>query len=169
MERKKRTGVPTKWDPKFTKIAFQFALLGATEVQVAQALDVKSCSIAYWKKVHPEFKEAWENGKDKADAKVVESFYNNCHDRYVLEEEAKVVGGEVKIVEVRKFHRGDKWAQSRWLSLRCRGEWTEAQRFEITNNSTNINIALKEYSFEELKMLESIGYKQLPQHDGDTQ
>jgi len=168
MERRVRVANTPKWDSKYAPIVFQLALLGATSVEVAAAFDITTGTLIYWKKHHTEFNEAWKKGKIEADAKVAESFYKNCIDRWEEEEEAKVVKGVLERIKVKRFIRGDKWAQSRWLSLRRRGDWTESQKYEITNNSTNINIALKEYSFDELKMLESIGYKQLPEHDGNA-
>jgi len=53
------------------------------------------------------------------------------------------------------------------LSLRQRGEWSETQRVEITNTNINITkIDLTGFTTEQLKIMEEIGLKQLPKHDG---
>jgi len=169
MQRKRSWKIPLKFRDEYIHMAYHLALLGATDQQMADIFQVNRQTINLWKRTRVEFSDALKKGKTEADAKVAYSFYQNCLDRYVEEEEAKVVGGVVEVVKVKKFVRGDKWAQFRWLQTRQRNlGWSEAQNISITQTSTSVNIDLKEMSFEELKFLESIGYKQLPEYGGSN-
>jgi len=155
---------PAKWTEERPKMAFMLALLGATDKMIADAFQVNVNTVDYWKRSKPEFLQELERGKIQADMKVVENFYLNCIDRYVTEEEVHVVNGKLETVEVQKFIKGDKWAQSRWLALRQSGAWSETTKLEITNTNINVNkLDLDGISIEQLKLLRDIGIKQIPE------
>ena len=165
MERKPRT--PSKWNENRAHQAYLLALLGATDKVMAEIMGINENTFDLWKRSHPEFMEAVKEGKYKADMRVVEGFYLNCQDRWIEEEESHIWKGQVIKTKVKKFIQGDKWAQQKWLSLRQRGEWSETQRVEITNTNINITkIDLTGFTTEQLKIMEEIGLKQLPKHDG---
>lgn len=50
-------------------------LLGATDAQMAAALDVSESTLNLWKLKHPGFSESIRQGKDLADGKVAESLF----------------------------------------------------------------------------------------------
>lgn len=84
-------GRPTKYDPKFCKIAEKMCDLGATENDVAEALDVNIATITRWKHKHPEFCASLKVGKETADDRVEQSLYK------------KAVGYEVDSVKIFQF------------------------------------------------------------------
>ncbi len=68
-------GRPTDYKPEYVNIAFNFALLGATDKELAAALEVNVDTINEWKKAHPEFSVSINDGKAKADARVASALY----------------------------------------------------------------------------------------------
>jgi hypothetical protein len=162
----------SKWNDKFPQMAFEYALLGYTLQQVAQTLDVHLQTVKYWLAENKGgFAEKWNEGRDRADSKVVSELYKNCFDRYVTEEEGRMYHGEMKVVKVKKFIPGDVKAQSRWLSLRQKALWSEGTKIEF--NQTNINLTkidITGLTNEELKLARKMQLSILPQditEDGD--
>jgi hypothetical protein len=158
----------SQWNNKRPKQAFDLALLGYTDQQIADEMGVHPRTLDYWKKTKPEFLEKLIEGKAEADQKVVNAFYLNCLDRWIEEEEVHVYKGVITKVKVKRFIPGDKWAQAKWLSLRQRGQWAETQRLEI-NQTININrLDFTGLTRDEMKLMASIGIKQIPENVGDN-
>ena len=159
-----RWGKPVKWKNDNVNLVFKLACLGALDKHIADFFQVELQTVNKWKKEHPDFFEALERGRAKANAKVAESLYLNCIDREVNVEEVHIYKGEVIKVQTKKFIQGDKWAQLKWLSLKAPELYSETLK-GITNNTQNIiNYNLKVLNFDELALMESIFKKQLPEN-----
>lgn len=156
----------TQWNEDRPRQAYEMALCGLTNVQMAEIMGVSPDTVKYW--IHTNksgFADMVMKGKEVADMKVAENFYQNCLDRYVDEEEAHLYKGQVIKVKVKKFIQGDKWAQLKWLALRQRGVWTESQKVEIMQTSLSITkIDFSGLSMEELEFAKKIGL-QLQEHN----
>ena len=76
----------TQWNEGRPQQAFELALLGYTEQQIADEMGVAHQTIEYWKRAKPKFLEKLNKGRARADQKVVNAFYQNCLDRWVEEE-----------------------------------------------------------------------------------
>lgn len=99
-------GRPSKFKPAYCELAQNFCLLGATDADVARFLGIGLRTIQDWKVDHPEFAEAMNHGKDRADAKVVGALYKNA------------VGGNVT-------------AQIFWLKNRRKEDWRDKIDHEV--------------------------------------
>lgn len=160
---------PVKWNSDLIHTAYLLALLGATDQQIADVMDVDPDTITRWKKNKPEFLEALNRGKLGADTKVVQAFYKCATGYYYEEDDVRVVRGEVIVSRIKKWKAADPWTCSKWLALRQRGNWSETTKIEINNTNLNINkLDLTGVTFEQLKMLRDIGLKQLTQNAGDN-
>jgi hypothetical protein len=145
---------------EYAKQAYGLALLGATDKDIARVLGVSVNTVDVWKRKYPEFTEQLRRGKEIADMEVAKSFYKSCVGYYYEDEEAKVVGGKLCAVKVRKYMPGDKWAQQKWLSTRQRAAWSEVHRVDV--NNTNISITkvdLTGVSIEDLQTLKRIAFQ----------
>jgi len=151
-----------KWNPLYIRIAFNFALLGYAEREMAEVIGVSAQTITKWKATYPDFKRNWDKGKAEADGEVAREWYKNCFDRTYIEEEAKIVNGKIEKIKVEKFIKGDSKLIMRWLSTRQRDHWSMGDKVKTTNNVFNFT-DLRKYniSFEEMKLLERIAYKPL--------
>jgi hypothetical protein len=66
--------------PEYAQQALNYCLLGATDIDLAGFFGVSDRTIRAWKKAHPDFVEALDAGKTRADALVARSLYNNAVD-----------------------------------------------------------------------------------------
>lgn len=71
-------GRPTDYKPEFPKLAEKLAALGATDIEVADFFEVDVRTIYRWKHEYPEFCQALNVGKDKADERVVNSLFQKA-------------------------------------------------------------------------------------------
>jgi len=153
----------TQWNEDRPRQVYMMALLGLTEKQMCDIMGIHQNTLTYWKSTNKSgLDEMLRRGKEEADMKVVESFYNNCIDRYVEVEEVHVYKGRPIKVKVMKFVQGDKWAQARWLALRWKEKWSETQRVEMFN--LNVSLAKIDFSSlteEDLQLAKKIGLTQL--------
>ena len=151
----------SKWLDIFPNMVYHLTLLGATSKEIASALNVSESTVKIWSTNNVEFMEAMRKGKLEADTKVASAFFLNTQDRFVEVEDVHVSKGVVIRVKRQQFIQGDKWCQAQWLAKRRRGDWTDSQTVNINRTNTNINLDFTGMSFEELKMMERIGYTQL--------
>jgi hypothetical protein len=97
-----------------------------------------------------------------ADGNVAEAMYKTSVGYYYEEEHVCNTANGPVVVKVKRYKAGDSWAQAKWLAVRQRAMWSEAQRLEIT--STHINkLDFSALSTEELLAIKNIQAKQLSQ------
>ena len=161
-----RTNKPTKWNDDRTREGFELALLGLTDEEMARVMDVDINTLNKWKRVHPVFRQALIEGKDKADAKVVHSLYRRATGFTIKEMHVCMYRGRVIQTPVDKYYAPDSWAANKWLSVRQRNKWADVSRVETSSTILNINkLDLTGISLEQMKVLRDIGMKQaLTQH-----
>lgn len=173
LERASKHTPGTQWNSERPDEAYKWAVLGLTLFQMSQVMEVNVKTLEYWRSNKPEFRKKLQEGKEVADAKVAQQFYNNCFDRYVDDEvvHVNVKTGQIMKVKVKKFIQGDKWAQKQWLATRQRAIWAENHTINLTqNNITNIGkIDLSILSTQELMLAEKLGMNQLNQHLQDIE
>ena len=63
----KQLGRPSKFKKEYTKLAYHYSLLGATDKQMAVFFEVSESTINLWKLKHPRFSESIRRGKAEAD------------------------------------------------------------------------------------------------------
>ena len=164
---------PRVWNEHRLKQAYELALLGVSDERMAVVMGVNVNTISYWKRTNPRFLSSYMAGKDPANANVARHFYLNCIDRYVKEQIAAVntKTGKVVKVWVKKFLRGDKWAQKQWLATKLKDIWAESQGNNpppgnvININNMNAFSGLSTELIREIKKLQQM--KGLIAHDND--
>jgi hypothetical protein len=101
--------------------AFDMALLGLTDVQIAKIFGIAESTINVWKEQHSSFLEALTQGREDADAKVARAMYKRALG-VTITEEALTRDGDV--VKLRKELPSDTAAAKHWLANRQRGRWS---------------------------------------------
>jgi hypothetical protein len=164
---RKRRGVgrPVLWKEIYVTIAYEMALLGATDAVLARALNITEERLRVWKAERPEFYEALQAGKDLADARVAHSLYKRAVGYEYEEEIIHVVKGMLQRVVVTKRVHPDPWSAHKWLISRQRGVWTDLSKSEVTHTNININkFDFNGLTTQELQLVEKIGLKQLAEN-----
>lgn len=70
-----KTGRPPKYDPKKNRMVTGMCLLGSTDEQLAEHLDIDISNFYRWQTRYPEFRDAIRRGRVEADAKVAVKMY----------------------------------------------------------------------------------------------
>lgn len=109
-------GRPSNYKDEYTFLAYKYALLGATDKQLAEFFDVTEKTINNWKHEHVEFLHALKDGKDVADANVAEALYKRATGFTVAD----------------KYYPPDTAAAFIWLKNRA--GWRDKQEIEHSGN-----------------------------------
>jgi hypothetical protein len=124
-------GRRASFKPEYADLAYKFALLGATNEQLAQFFGVTTTAIERWLVKQPEFYDAVKRGREVADATVADSLFRRAtgysHPDYV----SSSYQGVVTLTETTKYYPPDVSAAIFWLKNRQREKWHEVPRHEL--------------------------------------
>lgn len=124
-------GRPPKYDPKFhPEQAYLFALLGATDKQMAESWAVGVSTLNEWKIRFPEFLKRLNDGREPADAAVAASLNKRAHGFYQKVEKVVIVNGKPKTVTYNEYFPPSDTAAIFWMKNRQRDKWRDVQRHE---------------------------------------
>lgn len=165
---------PTQWNEHRTLQVYQMALLGATNAQMADMMQVSVKTLEYWIRTKPEFRERLMEGRAPADARVAESLYKAAVGYDYEEDVVTNCRGVVTVTRVTKHQPGNPWAMWKWLTARQRILWSDTQQAREIHNTLNINnIDMSELTTAELTLLRKLNQKfnkQIPESlDDDDQ
>lgn len=125
-------GRKTNYKAEYADMAYNIALLGATDVDLARIFEVTEPTINNWKISHPEFFLALKRGKDEADANVASRLYERAMGFEHDSEEIKVIDEQVVRVPIRKQYPPDTTAGIFWLKNRQPAKWRDKVDHELT-------------------------------------
>lgn len=154
-------GNTTKWTIDRIKEVYKLALLGCTDENIAEFMEVNINTINLWKRSHPEFLQAMTDGKEKADAEMAHALYKRGTGFWMDEIHVCMYRGVVIQTTVPKYYPPESWAANKWLSVRQRVRWADVQRTETIN--TNLSITKLDFSgmtLEQLRFMKEIGMAQ---------
>ena len=132
-QQKRAAGRPPIYEPAYCPRAHKLALLGLTDVEIAEQFGISPDTLYEWKTAHPEFSEALRNGKTPADAEVAASHYQRA---LGYEREAVKIfmpaGADAPVyAPYMEHYPGDVGAQKNWLFNRQRGRWQDRQSLDV--------------------------------------
>jgi hypothetical protein len=140
-----KPGRPSLYKPEYCEIVKEWCLLGAKDDEIAAQFGVSVVTLNAWKKAHPEFYEAMQEGKMPADGLVARKLFERANGYTWVEEQAiKVKDIEydangkklreterVEIVPVTRRAPPDTTAGIFWLKNRRYGDWRDRKEVEI--------------------------------------
>lgn len=125
----RREGRPPTYHESFAKRAYKLALLGMTDVEMAEQFEITIKAFEGWKLKHPEFKGALIDGREEADASVAQSLYRRAVGGVIVKREyvsdpAKPDAPAILKVTLQEV-AGDLSAAKLWMHNRQgpRGRW----------------------------------------------
>lgn len=159
IEESKEKGRPTKFKEEYIEQGYKLALLGMTDIQMANFFEVCEDTIYEWKNKHPRFSESVKRGKIMADMEIVNSLRQTCFDRQIPETQAfkvrnvfynaegkKVESEKVEYVEVTRGIPADYKGIALWLGNRHPELWGKADKEE--EKTKHVSISFKQKSNE---------------------
>lgn len=132
-------GRPTKYTPENLKMVQMLAKLGATNLEMAEALNVSLSTLKLWMVQHEEFSAAVKIGKESADDRVAESLYQRAMGYSHPEVDIRVIDGAIVETPVIKHYAPDTTAAIFWLKNRRPQEWRDKQEIEHTGEVSLTN------------------------------
>lgn len=128
-------GRPTKYDPKYAKLATRACLLGASDEVVADLLEVDAVTIWRWRATHEEFCKAFKVGAAEADDIVERSLFMKAvgyqHDAVKIFHQ----DGQTVQVPYKEKYAPDTAAAIFWLKNRRSDRWKDKQEVEVSGDS----------------------------------
>ena len=142
------SGRKTSFKQEYIQLAENYALLGATDAEIAEFFSVSEQTLNSWKKKFPQFLESLKKGKAVADSNVASKLYNraigyDCKATKIVTYEGKVTD-QVEYVE---HYPPDTTAAIFWLKNRQPGKWRDKKEVE---NQVKLGDELESMSDEEL-------------------
>lgn len=118
----------------FIPLAENYALLGATDNELADFFGVDVSTINRWKKKYPEFCESLKKGKDIADSNVASKLYNRAigydfEEKHIIRKDGVIVGEK----RITKHQPADTTAAIFWLKNRQPEKWRDRKELQIGN------------------------------------
>ena len=155
-----KDGRPTDYKEEYAELVYKLCLLGATDKQIADILDVTEATLNNWKKSHPDFFESLKEGKTIADANVAKSLYHRAvgyeHDEVIT---ASFRGKITDTLTVTKKYPPDTAAAFIWMKNRQPKMWRDKQEIEHTGEITTNHRDLSKLTKDELKKAMEIARK----------
>jgi hypothetical protein len=133
---------PSKYEEKYNEQVYKLCLLGATDVQIADFLDISESTFNEWKKLYPMLSESIKKGKEIADATVAEKLYHRAIGYEHPETITASFQGEITDMKtVTKHYAPDPTAAIFWLKNRQSKKWRD--KHEIQQDGTIVSIEVE--------------------------
>jgi hypothetical protein len=123
-------GRPSLYKPKYAEIARRMCTQGATRSELADRFGVTINTIVAWQLEHQEFSDSCKQGRDAADDRVQQSFYERAVGYTYDSEKILAVQGEVVRVPIKEHIPPDPRAAEFWLRNRRPDRWKDAKQLE---------------------------------------
>ena len=133
---------PSLFKPEYVEWVEKFALLGATDKDLASVFEVSLSTIEAWKRDKVEFLNALKRGKEQADAEVATKLFHRAMGYEHPEDDIRAVslgegrGSEIVITPTVKHYPPDTTAAIFWLKNRRPDLWRDKVHQEISVDQT---------------------------------
>lgn len=153
-----------EFNKRYLPFVRQMGELGATDAHYAKCFGVSETCIRGWRRKHPEFQAAQNEGKEWADNQVVQALFKRAvgysHDDVDIRTRSlgDGMGSEIVQTKIIKHYPPDATSCLFWLKNRRPLEWRERQ--ELTGKDgaplTPPTLDLKKLSLQELLTLQGM-------------
>ena len=111
--------------PQFVAVAAKLCGMGATDMDLAEALGVSSRTVKRWRVAYPDFAEACKAGKALWDDGVEEAFRKRATGYEYESERVFCTDGKVMRVPIIEHVPPDGWSAFKWLVNRRPDVWRD--------------------------------------------
>ena len=133
---------PSLFKPEYVELVEKFAMLGATDKDLASVFEVSLSTIEAWKRDKVEFLNALKRGKAQADAEVASKLFHRATGYEHPEDDIRTVslgeggGSQIVITPTVKHYPPDTTAAIFWLKNRRPDLWRDKVHQEISVDQT---------------------------------
>jgi hypothetical protein len=145
-------GRPSGYKSAYVDQAFKFCLLGLDDKRIAELLGTSRAGLNRWKRSYPRFREAFERGRDGADAAVAGALYQRAIGySHPAEKIHFDKDGNVHRAPYIQHYPPDTPALNFFLANRQRDLW----RRDPVAGDLNINVSLEQLVLDSMKLREA--------------
>lgn len=141
-ESESKKGRPTKYTKAMDDKAFKLALLGCTDKELADILDISEATLNNWKRDHSSFLESIQRGKEPADAEIAASLFHRGKGYSHPDTHVCVLDGKITLTPIVKHYAPDTAAAFIWLKNRRSGKWRDRQEV-ATSVTGDVTVTIK--------------------------
>lgn len=149
-DEKKRPGRKTPFKEEFIGLALNYALLGATDVEMADFFGVSEKTLNTWKKQHPEFLQSLKKGKFQADSIVASKLFHRAKGYSHPDVHITNYKGDITKTNITKYYPPDTLAAIFWLKNRQPEKWRERIENKLSGD-LDINLKDSQVNYKELE------------------
>lgn len=142
-------GRKTRYKQEYLGIAYDLALLGFTDKEMADAFEVSENTLNAWKKRYKEFSCVLKKGKAEADAKIAKSLFRRALGYEHPDVHISNFQGEITKTEITKHYPPDTAAAIFWLKNRQPDKWRDKKELDAEIKTND----LEHKSDEELQAI----------------
>ena len=144
-------GRKSAYKEEYNQLAENYALLGATDKEMADLFGVTERTLNQWKKDYPEFLQSLKKGKSIADANVASRLYNraigySCKATKFATSEGRITDSK----EYTEHYPPDTTAAIFWLKNRQPEKWRDKKEVDA---NVNLGDELEGLSDEQLQAI----------------
>lgn len=135
-----KRGRPTAYLPAYAEQGRRLAMLGLTDVEMAEFFGVSERTLNTWKKAHPDFLQSLKAGKIEADTHVATGLYQSAIGGHVVTEtrEQEAPDGSITRTTETKQVPPNVTAQVFWLKNRQPAKWRDKQEIQQDISMTGV-------------------------------
>lgn len=135
-----KRGRPTAYLPAYVEQAQRLAMLGLTDIEMAEFFGVAERTFHGWKRVHPDFLQSIKEGKVGADSKVADALYQRALGYSHPDVHISNYQGVITATPITKHYPPDPVSMIFWLKNRQPAKWRDKQEIQqdisITGQAT---------------------------------
>ena len=151
LSKKYHMGRKSAYKEEYNQLAENYALLGATDKEMADLFSVTERTFNKWKKDYPEFLQSLKKGKNIADANVASRLYNraigySCKATKFATSEGRITDSKEYI----EHYPPDTTAAIFWLKNRQTEKWRDKKEVDA---NVNLGDELEGLSDEQLQAI----------------
>ncbi len=124
-------GRPTDYKPEYNKLVYNYCLLGATDKELSDYLEIAESTLNEWKLRYPNFSESIKAGKEDADARVAHSLHKRATGYDQKVDKVMQYQGEAVVVPTVEHVPPDTTAAMFWLKNRQSKNWRDRQEISM--------------------------------------
>lgn len=142
-------GRPSKYKEEYAELAYNYCLLGATDLELADFFGVCEATINNWKIDYPEFLESLKKGKQIADSRVAKALFHRAIGYEAPDLDIKMFEGSIIKTPYVKHYPPDATSAIFWLKNRQPDKWRDKrEHVEVDTDSGEITINVRRVSKE---------------------
>lgn len=131
----RKVGRPTKFSEDMIETARKLAIIGATDLEIADILGIDVGTLYRWRNTKEEFCKALKTGKEESDERVKRRLYDRALGYTTTEQNIVKIRNEagqeeIRIVTIDKHYPPDPTSMIFWLKNRQPNEWRDKQSTE---------------------------------------